>query len=66
MHPARFEVFPKLSALALRQLAGEIRDTVQLVVCREGKKWNYPSPFGLGQPESAEPGLHPSTWPRCA
>ena len=22
------------------------------------KKWNYPSPWGLGQPESADPGLH--------
>lgn len=22
------------------------------------KKWNYPAPWGLGQPESADPGLH--------
>jgi hypothetical protein len=22
------------------------------------KKWNYPSPWGLGQPEGADPGLH--------
>ncbi|MFO0761213.1 MAG: RICIN domain-containing protein [Byssovorax sp.] len=22
------------------------------------KKWNYPAPFGLGKPESADPGLH--------
>jgi len=22
------------------------------------KKWNYPAPYGLGQPESADPGLH--------
>jgi len=32
------------------------------------KKWNYPPPFGLGRPESQDPGLHlccptPPIWP---
>lgn len=39
--------------LRVRDAAGNV------VACMAPcKKWNYPAPWGLGQPESADPGLH--------
>jgi hypothetical protein len=39
--------------LRVRDAAGKV------VACMAPcKKWNYPAPWGLGQPESADPGLH--------
>ena len=37
-----------------------IRDSSSAVIAclSPCKKWNYPAPYGLGQPESSDPGLH--------
>jgi hypothetical protein len=54
-------------ALSLDRCPTGERDVGDLRVIKNGrtvaclapcKKWNYPAPFGLGQPENIEPGLH--------
>jgi hypothetical protein len=50
-------LFPAYASvdLRVRHPADQSRTIGCLSPC---KKWNYPSPYGLGQPEAQDPGLH--------
>jgi len=48
-------LYSQYAGLDLRVRDGNGRTIACMAPC---KKWNYPSPWGLGQPESADPGLH--------
>ncbi|WP_437626140.1 RICIN domain-containing protein [Sorangium sp. So ce1151] len=45
-------------AYAHQDLRVRDRNGVVVACMAPCKKWNYPAPWGLGQPESADPGLH--------